>query len=63
MKILTHIPVEFDIDDLLSKIHIKPDSAHVKDIKHIIETIRPETKPKVIYQMSFIQAKHEHAMV
>jgi hypothetical protein len=62
MKILNHIPVEFDVDALLSSVHIKPESVHAKDIKRLIETIRPEISPKAMYQMSYIQAKHENAV-
>jgi hypothetical protein len=62
MKILNNIPVELDVDALLSSVRIKPESQHAKDIKHVIETLRPEIKPKAIYQMSYIHAKHENAV-
>jgi len=61
MNIL-NIPVEFDVDKLLTSAHIKPDSDQVKDIKYVIETIRPQIKPKAIYQESYIHAKHENAV-
>ena len=62
MKILDNIPVEFDVNALLSSVHIKPESRHAKDITHLIETLRPEIKPKAIYRVSYIHAKHDNAV-
>lgn len=62
MTILSNIPVEFDIDEFLSSRHIKLDRDNAKAIKELIETIRPEIKPKAMYQMSYIHAKYDQAV-
>ncbi len=62
MEILNYIPVEFNINALLSSVHIKPESSHAKGIKRVIDTIRPAINPKAMYQISYIQAKYENAV-
>jgi hypothetical protein len=62
MHVLNNIPVEVDMASLWSKAHIKPDSNDARDIQTVIESLRPEIKPKAVYQMSYIQAKHDNAV-
>jgi hypothetical protein len=62
INVLNNIPIEVDIASLWSKAHIKPDSSDARDIKAVIESLGHEMKPKAVYQVSYIQAKHEHAV-
>jgi hypothetical protein len=59
INILNNIPVEIDIESLLSKAHIKPDHNNARDIKAVIESIRPAIKPKAVYQVSYIRTKDD----
>jgi len=62
MHVLDNIPVDIDVDALLASVHIQPDSHAGQDMLHLIDTIRPVVKPKALYQMSYIQAKHDQAV-
>jgi hypothetical protein len=62
MHILDNIPVNIDVDALLASVHIQPDSRAGQDMLRLIDTIRPAIKPKALYQMSYIQAKHDQAI-
>jgi len=58
MEILDDVPVEFDIDQLLAKLHIDKESKNASDILDLIETATPVIRPKAIYEVSFIQSRN-----
>lgn len=62
MELLNNIPVEYNIETLLSNAHIKLDSKAGKELEHLIEAIHPHVQPKAMYQVAYIQTKQEQGV-
>jgi hypothetical protein len=58
MEILDGVPIEFDRDALLAKLHIDKEGKNAEDIQDLIEAVAPAMKPKAIYEVSYIHYKN-----
>jgi hypothetical protein len=62
VEILDNIPVDVDVDTLLTHAHISPESRFGQELQALIADIRPDIKPKALYKEAYLQAKHETAV-
>lgn len=62
MELLQNIPVEVDVPAILKSVRIKPDSPDGQALAALMETMRPAIKPKVLYRVAYIHAKHAEAV-
>lgn len=64
MEILSDIPIKLDLKSVLNRLKLrkKPQDAE-REIEEIIGLVRPVSKPKVIYDVCFIENKDEDSVV
>ena len=55
MVILNNIPFEPNIDSLFKTLRIDKESQDASDVLNLVETVKPQINPKVIYKISYIQ--------
>ncbi|MGI5867872.1 MAG: vitamin B12 dependent-methionine synthase activation domain-containing protein [Kiritimatiellia bacterium] len=58
-KALTNIPVDFDVESLLKRVHVEPRTEDARTFEHLVEQAREVARPKALYVESFIEAKGE----
>jgi len=51
------IPYELDLEPLVHKLHIKPESDHEKEFNDLVQRVREVANPKALYRESYIQEK------
>jgi hypothetical protein len=59
MEVLGEIPFELDIGTLLVELHLQQDSNEAKELKALVEAIRPYAKPKALYKVSYIEDRRD----
>jgi len=59
MEVLGDIPFELDIGTLLVGLHLQQDSNDAKELKALVEAIRPYAKPKALYKVSYIEDRRD----
>ena len=59
MEVLGEIPFELDIGTLLVGLHLQQDSNEAKELKALVEAIRPYAKPKALYKVSYIEDRRD----
>ena len=59
MEVLGDIPFELDIGTLLVGLHLQQDSNDAKELKALVDTIRPYAKPKALYKVSYIEDRRD----
>jgi len=63
MEVLDSIPVKLDLEEVLTRMHMRNKSESVeKSIHELIEIARPIAKPKAIYEVSYVDNKNEDSL-
>jgi len=63
MEVLNSIPVSLDLKEVLKRLHLRNGIKHIeKEIQELIEIVRPIVKPKVIYEVSYVDNKNEDSL-
>ncbi len=57
MPILQNIPIDLDVDALLTHAHLKPESALGQELQGIIADMLPGIKPKALYNEAYVRSK------
>ena len=60
---LTEIPFKIDVEALFKHIHLHPDSEDAAQVKQMVREAETIGRPKVIYQVSFVDDKRERQVV
>jgi hypothetical protein len=62
MQILAEIPFDLDLQPLMKRAHVAPDSADAVDFERLVQTARSVGRPKAGYREAFIGAKDEQTV-
>ncbi|MCX7670271.1 MAG: vitamin B12 dependent methionine synthase [Anaerolineae bacterium] len=62
-EILTGLPFRVEAEPLLQRLHIRPDSAHEREFRHLLVEAAVIARPKAIYKLAFVEAKEDEAVV
>ncbi len=57
MEILSNIPVEFELDRILSDLHMLPGSEDARDFALLLEDVRSVVNPKAICDICYIEER------
>jgi hypothetical protein len=60
---LDRLPFHVEVEPLLKKLHIRPDSGNEREFRRLVELAEGVAQPKAIYKLAFIEAKEEAAVV
>ena len=55
MTLLAEIPVELSLDQVLSDLHVPPESEDAAAVARLIESVRAVVNPKAIYDICYIE--------
>jgi len=58
-----NMPFEINLDQLLNKINIKPDSPHSESVKKLVDEAMNIAKPKAVYQAVYVDSKNDNGVV
>lgn len=58
-EILRNIPVVFDTESLLKRVHVKSNTEDATELERLVATARNVAAPKVLYAETFIEARGE----
>jgi len=62
MEVLDNIPVKLDLEQVLKHLHLSKESKHVKKVQELIELVHRIAKPKVLYEVSYVDNKNEDSL-
>jgi len=57
IEVLNNIPFKLDTSTLLSELHALEGSQDARDIRDLVEIVRPVVKPKAVYKVSYIDGR------
>ncbi len=61
--ILDNIPFTLDLDDLLGKLHIRPDDSHAVTVRRMSEVAQAIGKPKAYYRIAFVDSRGDDYVI
>jgi len=59
MEAFTDIPLNLDMERLLQRLHLSPESDDAKEFGDLVQAMQECAKPKAVYRESFIDSKGE----
>ena len=59
IEALTDIPVEFDIEALMGRVHVQPHTADAETFTRLVDMAREVARPKALLAESFVEARGE----
>ena len=62
MGILTHIPVELNIEEMGKQLHLNKESKDLNELKRLLGNVRFVSNPKTIYKVSYVNNQNEHTV-
>ena len=62
MKILDHIPVRLDFEEILKRLHVDKNSDDSDAVQKLIESIQHVINPKAVYEASYVEHKDENTL-
>jgi hypothetical protein len=62
MIILKDIPVDVEVNAILSRARIAPDSSTGHELIRLIDEVRPAIKPKAVYRPVYIEAREDRSI-
>lgn len=63
MEVLTNIPVKLDAEDVLKRLNLRRKSEDMeKNIQELIEKVRPIARPKVIYEVAYVDNRNKNSL-
>ncbi len=62
MKILSNIPVKFNTPDLLSRLHIEPNSEDADEFGKLVETVSSIANPKAMFDVCYIEDRTDNTV-
>ena len=57
METISHIPFDLDVNALMEKVHVEPDSDDAREFASFVDRARAIARPKAVYRECFIDAK------
>jgi hypothetical protein len=57
VEILNHIPFAADVDALLKSLRIPATSDRAREIRELVERVRPTARPKAVYDVAYVESK------
>ncbi len=62
MKILEHIPVQLDLEQVLKRLHVNKESDDSKNVRRLLESVRLVINPKAVYEVSYVDHKNGNTL-
>ena len=62
MKFIDDVPVELNVEQVLSRLHMDGDSKYAGEIQELVEQVQAVARPKAIYDVRYIDQKDEDSV-
>jgi hypothetical protein len=57
MEVLTQIPVEFEMEEILARLHVAPEGEDAKQVAAVVAWAKSVANPKAVYEIGYVDEK------